>query len=406
MRGLLPDESGPVLTQSEQTDVLTRVKQLGQSDLLPLVRGILDDDSASPKPGWTAKPIGGSVGLGTLGIFHISGEATTNSDIAEWSVVAKVMDLEAVSNQQAAFLHISPTREVLAYESGLVESITSESSANIGFRAAKHYGVTEIADLGSILWVEDLSKAPPPPWGDEIYTEIARQIGRFNANWELNPPDRQSWFVEDILTVRLEPQLVGFGSIGANLDDPLVKLAFPPDNLKHFESLSDTLPSVISVLSQGSNPLSHLDAQPRNLFPVPLENGGIETVAIDWASVGYAPMGMDAPLVVGSSMTWYEFDAEHGTSLHVQAMAGFIDGLADMDWQGDTGLVRLAYMTGALMRAAGNVYFTSRWVNDAEWKKTVTGLTKTPADVLAKHWGDVFAHVYPLFEKELTNSGL
>lgn len=386
-------------------DVLERVRQLDNATLEPVVRGVLGDDSASPKPGWVAKPIGGSVGLGTLGIFHISGEATTNSGITVWSVVAKVMDLEAVSTQQAAFLHISPTREVLAYESGLFESISSESSFDIGFRAAKHYGVTEIADLGSILWVEDLSMAPPPPWEDEIYPEIARQIGRFNANWDLNPPDRQPWFVEDILTVRLEPQLLGFGSVGDYLDDPLVKLAFPPENLDRLSRLIDEMPSVISLLAKGSNPLSHLDAQPRNLFPMPLENGGIETVAIDWASVGYAPMGMDAPLLVGSSMTWHEFDPEHGTSLHVQALDGYLGGLADMDWQGDTNLVRLAYMTGAVMRAAGNVYFTSRWVNDAEWKKTVTGLTKTPADVLAKHWGDVFANVYPLYEKELAAVG-
>jgi hypothetical protein len=393
------------MSQNEQPDVLDRFRDLGQAVLQPVIRGVLNDDSASPDPAWTAKPIGGSVGVGTLGIFHVSGEATTSSGISEWSVVAKVMDLEAVS-KHGAFMHVSPTRETLAYESGLLESISSESPFDIGFRAAKHYGVTEIADLGSILWVEDLSKAPPPPWNDEAYPQITRQIGRFNANWELNPPDRQPWFGENILTVQTEPQLKRLSSIGDYVDDPLVKLACTPENLEKLSLLVDTVPSAISLLTKGPNPLSHLDAQPRNLFPVPLENGGIKTVAIDWASVGYAPLGMDAPLVVGSSMTWHEFDAEHGTSLHVQALDGYLDGLRDMDWQGDAALVRLAYMTGAVMRAAGNVNFTARWVNDAEWKKTVTGLTKTPADVLAKHWGDVFAHVYPLYEKELALAGV
>ena len=76
-----------------------------------------------------------------------------------------------------------------------------------------------------------------------------------------------------------------------------------------------------------------------------------------------------------------------------------------MGWQGDIGLVRLAYLTGAVMRTAGNVNFTARWVNDPEWKRTVTGLTKTSADVLAKHWGDVFEGVYTLFMKELASVG-
>ena len=190
------------MIHSERADVIERVRQLDHTVLSPVVRGVLNDDSASPKPGWTAKPIGGSVGVGTLGIFHVSGEATTRSGISAWSVVAKVMDLDA-AHSGGHFLHVSPTREVLAYTSGLVDSITATSAVDLGFRAAKHYGVVEVDGLGSILWVEDLSKTPPPPWDDETFSEIARQIGRFNANWELNPPNWQPWFVEDILTVSM-----------------------------------------------------------------------------------------------------------------------------------------------------------------------------------------------------------
>ena len=90
--------------------------------------------------------------------------------------------------------------------------------------------------------------------------------------------------------------------IGDYSDDPLVKLALPPENMERFERMVNAMPSALSAIAEGPNPLCHLDAQPRNLFPVPLPNGEIETVAIDWASAGYAPLGMDAPLVVGSSM--------------------------------------------------------------------------------------------------------
>ena len=79
-------------------DVIDSVRQLNQDVLAPVVRGVLKDDSACPNLGWNVKPIGGSVGVGTLGIFRVAGEATTNLGQAVWSVVAKVMDVEATSN--------------------------------------------------------------------------------------------------------------------------------------------------------------------------------------------------------------------------------------------------------------------------------------------------------------------
>ena len=379
-------------------DVLDRVRQLDNATLQPVVRRVLGDDSASPKPGWTAKPIGGSVGAGTLGIFHISGDATTNSGIASWTVVAKVMDIDAEPNSVSLG---TPHREVQVYESGVLDSIDTSKAPGATFRGANHFGLTKIDGLGSVLWVEDLSAAQPPPWDDNTYLEIARHIGHFNAGWEQNPPAKSSWYLGDAFTNRVEGARKRFTLISSNLDDHLVRRAMTPKNLELLNRFDEALPAVVDLLRTGPNPLGHNDAQPRNLFPIQLDNGDIETVAIDWAGVGYSPLGTDAALVVASSLTWCEFNGERGARLHSEAVNSFIEGLNEVGWKGDTALVRLAYMTGAAIRASGGLVFTARWVTDLEWKQIVTGLMKKSPEVLADHWGDVFEHVYPLFEKEL-----
>ena len=170
-------------------DVLVRVQQLYETTLESVVRGVLGDDSESPNPGWSAKPIGGSFGVGTLGIFHIVGSAITGSGASEWSVVAKVMDIDATSEM---FAHSSPEREIKAYESGLLSSIGSAIPISPSLRAADHYGLSDVAGLGIILWVEDLSTAIQPPWEDSMYLDVARHLGHFNGVWELNPPKRLS----------------------------------------------------------------------------------------------------------------------------------------------------------------------------------------------------------------------
>lgn len=385
------------------TDVIDRVRLLDQAVLFPVVRGVLNDESATPISGWTIETIGGSVGPGTLGIFRIAGEANTDRGPRPWSVVAKVLDLDATSEM---FAKVSPVREINAYESGLLTTISSTTTPENSFRAAKHYGVKEIDDLGSILWVEDLSAAPPLPWDDDTYLEIARQIGHFNANWELNPPEKQPWFLSDLLATYRQTLVNRYESIRDYLDDSFVQRVATPEVIQNMVNLTNVVPSVNALLNTGPRPLSHLDAQPRNLFPIRLENGGIETVAIDWSSVGYAPLGTDAALVIGSTMTWFDLDAEHGVRLHTRALSRYLGGLEETGWHGNTNLVRLAYMTAAVRRAEGNAMLPVLWVDEPDWKgRTVDLMHKSP-EALVDHWRDVFAGVYPLFEKERTSMGL
>lgn len=172
----------------------------------------------------------------------------------------------------------------------------------------------------------------------------------------------------------------------------------PPGNEENLAGLKDILSNVIPLLNTGPTPLSHVDSQPRNLFPIHQPNGGFETATIDWASLGYAPLGTDPAHLVGSTMTWGEIDPEHGAYLHTQILNSYIEGLKEVGWTGDESLVRLAYMTGAVTRAASNVNLPVVWLKNPGFER---GVNPIPPEVKAANWGAVFKHVYPLFAKEL-----
>ena len=369
----------------------------------PVVRGVLNDAAAATEPGWSAKPIGASFGTGTLGIFLLSGEAHSASGKRAWSVVAKVMDLAGTSWPSA---YMSPLSEIRAYESGLLSAIGAEVGSGQTLRAARHFGTSTVEGLGTILWIEDLSAAAPPPWDDQSYAEVGKHLGHFNANWELNKPSRQSWFLDDGFASRVSAGISKWDSMSQFTNDPLVRRAAPPDVVEDLLTLSKKMPAVIVLINAGPRPLSHIDAQPRNLFPLPLESGGFETVTIDWASVGYAPLGTDPAQVVGSSLTWCEIEPGHGVRLHEEVLAGYVKGLSEFGWNGDIELVRVAYMSAAMIRAANMLFHTVSWVEDRELKEQTSRGLRHSSEAIADQWREVFRAVYPLFRKTADATGM
>ncbi|MBT5319789.1 MAG: hypothetical protein HOL45_07775 [Chloroflexi bacterium] len=386
--------------------LIEQVAGLGQDVLTPVIRGVLGDDSASPALGWSVNPIGKSFGAGTLGIFHVSGDATSADGSKSWSVVAKVMDLDPNDSSNLNSAYNGPDAEIRAYESGLLSTIGSQISSDQTFRAARHFGTSSVDGLGTILWIEDLSAAPSPPWDDKTCAEVGRHMGHFNAYWELNKPEPQSWFMSDGFGSRTGVSLNRWSSLGDYTSDPLVKRGSPPDVLRDLSNLHGQILPVIEAINAGPRPLNHVDAQPRNLFPMPLDNGGFETVAIDWASLGYAPLGTDPAQIVGSSLTWCEVEPEHGVLLHEKVLDGFVTGLSDMGWSGNIELVRLSYMTQAMIRSANMLFHAVRWIDNPEHKPLLSRAMGRPVEAIVDQQRDTFRAVYPSFQKTLTASGM
>lgn len=385
----------------------SRAKQLiesgDRSEMSKVVRKFLGASNAGIIGNWTATPVGKSVGTGTLGICIVRGDAETSDGQHNWSVVGKVMDLSATSEM---FAFSSPAREVNVYTSGMLDTLTGTSAPKSRFRSAAYYGLTELTDNLVILWVEDLSHLPDPPWEDDVFATVARHMGHFNGTWLLNPPEHQSWFHEDGYRERF----AGWGKrrlgMQKNQGDKYVRLVATEDVIGGYKWLSGNFGRILDYLKTVECPLSHIDAQPKNLFPGVAADGKPETIAIDWATVGYAALGMDAANLLGSSLTWLEIDIERAKRLEPLIFENYLDGLADVGWRGDRDLVRLGYMTVAAGRASGASTFPFTWIGNDEWRIGMEKNIGHSAVDMANHWREVSEWMFPRFKATVERIGI
>jgi hypothetical protein len=199
------------------------IRSVDRTEMTNVVRKAVNDPSARVIGDLSTRPVGISVGVGTLGIIITSGAATISSGQTGWSVVGKVIDF---TDSSELFASTSPSREVNAYRSGLLESLHGDHVPNSRFRAARCYGLTDFDEQTCILWLEDMSGAPQAPWYDELFAPVARHMGHFAGTWIADPPERREWFQANGYEERFRRLRSGVSAIEANRHDRYVgKLA-------------------------------------------------------------------------------------------------------------------------------------------------------------------------------------
>jgi hypothetical protein len=86
--------------------------------------------------------------------------------------------------------------------------------------------------------------------------------------------------------------------------------------------------------------LCHLDAFRRNLFARVTSSGRQQTVAIDWASIGFAALGEEIGKMAATNVLLLEVPCERGEALLQAAQEQYLDGLAKCGWKVDAAMVR------------------------------------------------------------------
>jgi hypothetical protein len=168
-----------------------------------VARGVLDDDSATliGAPNF-AEITTSHNDQGTIGILKVSGDARVNSGTEPWSSVVKIIDLSVVVKSTGASAWVSPEIELLVYENGL---FNGESSP---LRSAKCYLSDSAHNRLIILWLEDLSNAPQPPWALEHFVSAANHLGKFNGDLAANPTELPFEISSDGYYARWDPSVV------------------------------------------------------------------------------------------------------------------------------------------------------------------------------------------------------
>ena len=136
---------------------------------------------------WRLEPIGGeTLGshlAGGRGIYRLAGSAHGQAagQVYPWSLVVKIFSDAALGptpNDIGDTIQ-DPTdgnywkREILVYQSGMLDELAG------GLVAPRGYGVTEHAGEWR-LWLEDVEESPKT-WPLERYGVAARQLGQFNG---------------------------------------------------------------------------------------------------------------------------------------------------------------------------------------------------------------------------------
>jgi hypothetical protein len=225
-------------------------------------------------------------------------------------------------------------REVLAYETGLLGSLTG------GLRAPICHLVSSRDDDSVALWLEDLHSASATLWPLERYGSAARHLGQMQGAFlDADHLGDHDWLSHDWLRSYLRQRdgdlhLVDRTDIW---NDPRLASWFPDPPIARLEAMRRDQSVFLDALDGLPRTLCHLDLHPANLFGDDVGS----TTAVDWAFVGVGAIGEDAGNLVPDAVLDFHVDPARIDDLYAIVADGYAAGLRDVGWRGPDSRVRL-----------------------------------------------------------------
>jgi hypothetical protein len=329
-----------------------------------VARGVLDDDSATlvgaPK---FAEITTSHNDQRTIGIVKVSGDAKVNSGTKSWSSVVKIIDLSVVVKSTDAGAWVFPEIELLVYENGL---FNGESSP---LRSAKCYLSDSAHNQLIILWLEDLSNAPQPPWKLEHFVSAANHLGKFNGDLAVNPVELPFEISRDAYYARWDPSVVEGRArdLLEMKDSPVAKQAYPDTPVEVGVEIASLARPLLEHAKSLPHSISFGDSHSRNMFPV-----GSQTVGIDWASVSNEPTGADIGVLIGSGLTYGVAEAVLIMENEKRIYDSYVKGIQSAGWDGDLNNLRIGFFTqfiGYISTTAAVPAIIDNYQDRREWIK-------------------------------------
>ena len=284
-----------------------------------------------------------------LGLHRFNGTARDQGVDRLWSIVLKAV--HAPVNETNTTYWNYHRREVLAYEQGLLNDLPG------GITAPRCLGVDKYSDGVCWLWLEDMQTQGNQSWSLAEYGMAARYLGQFNGayltghplpklpwlsqNWMrgwLTSYEKDCYAVLDLLRdEHFWTQLLLRSAFQRSIKDDVLRLWASHDSL-------------LRTLDGSPRTFCHLDAYRPNLFVRQDTQGSDQTVAIDWVFTGIAGVGEEIANLLAASLIWFEYDAVEAKRLDEAIFNGYLNGLRDSGWKGDSQLVRLGYTAACALR--------------------------------------------------------
>jgi hypothetical protein len=321
-----------------------RLKAIDRSILTPLVRRLLQDETAEILD-WSCRPLGGglTVALGVAGVYRFSGAARVESRVVSWSLVLKIVRASEQMGSDPSEWHYWK-REALAYRAGLLERIPGMLAA------PRCFEVTEHAADEDWIWLEDIAEDDSSAWSLERYGLAARHLGQFNGAYLAGRPlPEQIWLSGGRVRSWLawgEPALLELPKL---CEQPLARSWLSTSHVERVLRLWSERERFLEAFDHLPRSLCHHDAFRRNLLMRRQADDAAQTVAVDWAIIGTGAVGEDIASLVTVSLQFLDIDAASAGELDAHVFAGYLDGLSDAGWDGDPQVVRFGYTTAAAL---------------------------------------------------------
>jgi hypothetical protein len=281
---------------------------------------------------WTVTPVGYTVfNPVSQGIFRVTGTARSDGASVPWSAVLKICrapsdaELEDATPARRTMLldTLRWDREAEAYASGLLETLPDGLSAPRCFGVDRH-------DATSWIWLEYVAD-DTAEWDVARYALAARHLGRFGGEYHAGRElPSHEWLSRDWVRSwstyfsRTMPAILAADALWAQ---PSVVELFDTGAREELRRLWGERERWWGALDRLPLTVAHLDAFRGNLMSR-TARGQVETVAIDWAFVGLAPLAADVATLVAASL-FYHGDPLEPKAVTAACLAATHDGLRD-----------------------------------------------------------------------------
>ena len=305
---------------------------------------------------WTVAPLGYTVfNPVSQGIFRVTGTARSGATSLPWSAVLKIC--RAPSEEELA--QAPPDRrEVLvdtlrwdregeAYASGLLDTLPS------GLGAPRCFGVDRRDDGTLWIWLEHIAD-DVVQWDVARYALAARHLGRLGGEYlagrELPTNEwlSRGWVRKwSAYFSRTVPAILDDDGIWAQ---PTVLQLFDPASRDDIRALWRDRERWWRALDGLPLTFGHLDAFRANLMGRTV-GGDVQTVALDWAFVGIAPLAADVATLVVASL-FYHGDPLDPAEVTAASLEATRDGLRDAGYRVSPPELERAYAINVIARWA------------------------------------------------------
>ena len=311
---------------------------------------------------WRVEAINPGMGSATGGMYRVAGSALVDGQAAPWSIILKVMRLDASSANPAAreIDHaLYWEREALVYQSALLDDLPG------GVTAPRCLAVMRRPDDALWLWLEEARDRYGPQWPLEQYASAARCLGRFNGAYLAGRPiPAYPWLCGP---ATLRGMLEHFAGLQDVIRDrqawqqPLVQRVLPASTAERLLRLWADRAPLLDALERLPQTLCHKDAWRRNMFAPPGPAGRDTLAMIDWAYVGRGELGLDAGDLFGASYSLFGVEPCEPRELDEVVFEQYLEGLYSAGWKGDRRAARFGYAAYTALKYGWLVF----WLRDA-----------------------------------------